>query len=198
MKCSEIILIKQGNPDIYRRLVKEWFPKLSILINSYIFNVEVARDLAQDILISLWENKDKLRDDTTFDKYFYVLAKNKAFNYLKQKRYDIIDIEDYETELIKINLMEQLLEKDSLENIIIKENIQKIQALIQSLPSNSKEIFILSRKYNLKNKDIAIRLGISVKTVEYHITKTLAFFEKTWKYSPVLYSLLYNIHNSIN
>lgn len=127
MKCSEIILIKQGNPDIYRRLVKEWFPKLSILINSYIFNVEVARDLAQDILISLWENKDKLRDDTTFDKYFYVLAKNKAFNYLKQKRYDIIDIEDYETELIKINLMEQLLEKDSLENIIIKENIQKIQ-----------------------------------------------------------------------
>ena len=171
MKCSEIILIKQGNPDIYRRLVKEWFPKLSILINSYIFNVEVARDLAQDILISLWEN-------TTFDKYFYVLAKNKAFNYLKQKRYDIIDIEDYETELIKINLMEQLLEKDSLENIIIKENIQKIQALIQSLPSNSKEIFILSRKYNLKNKDIAIRLGISVKTVEYHITKTLAFFRK--------------------
>lgn len=94
MKCSEIILIKQGNPDIYRRLVKEWFPKLSILINSYIFNVEVARDLAQDILISLWENKDKLRDDTTFDKYFYVLAKNKAFNYLKQKRYDIIDIEE--------------------------------------------------------------------------------------------------------
>ena len=91
---------------------------------------------------------------------------------------DIIDIEDYETELIKINLMEQLLEKDSLENIIIKENIQKIQALIQSLPSNSKEIFILSRKYNLKNKDIAIRLGISVKTVEYHITKTLAFFRK--------------------
>lgn len=178
MKCSEIILIKQGNPAIYRRLVKEWFPKLSILINSYIFNVEVARDLAQDILISLWENKDKLRDDTTFDKYFYVLAKNKAFNYLKQKRYDIIDIEDYETELIKINLMEQLLEKDSLENIIIKENIQKIQALIQSLPSNSKEIFILSRKYNLKNKDIAIRLGISVKTVEYHITKTLAFFRK--------------------
>ena len=178
MKCSEIILIKQGNPDIYRRLVKEWFPKLSILINSYIFNVEVARDLAQGILISLWENKDKLRDDTTFDKYFYVLAKNKAFNYLKQKRYDIIDIEDYETELIKINLMEQLLEKDSLENIIIKENIQKIQALIQSLPSNSKEIFILSRKYNLKNKDIAIRLGISVKTVEYHITKTLAFFRK--------------------
>ena len=164
MKCSEIILIKQGNPDIYRRLVKEWFPKLSILINSYIFNVEVARD--------------QLRDDTTFDKYFYVLAKNKAFNYLKQKRYDIIDIEDYETELIKINLMEQLLEKDSLENIIIKENIQKIQALIQSLPSNSKEIFILSRKYNLKNKDIAIRLGISVKTVEYHITKTLAFFRK--------------------
>lgn len=125
MKCSEIILIKQGNPDIYRRLVKEWFPKLSILINSYIFNVEVARDLAQDILISLWENKDKLRDDTTFDKYFYVLAKNKAFNYLKQKRYDIIDIEDYETELIKINLMEQLLEKDSLEKYYHKRKHTK-------------------------------------------------------------------------
>ncbi|WP_455586031.1 RNA polymerase sigma-70 factor [Bacteroides sp.] len=178
MKRSEIILIKQGDPNIYKRLVKEWFPKLCILINSYIFNIEIARDLAQEILISLWENRNKLKDDTAFDKYFYVLAKNKAFNYLKQKRYDIIDIEDYETELIKINLMEQLLEKDTLESIIMKENIQKFQTLIQSLPSNSKEIFILSRKYNLKNKDIAARLGVSVKTVEYHITKTLAFFRK--------------------
>lgn len=178
MKHSEINLIKQGDPSIYRKIVKEWFPKLCILINSYIFNPEIARDLAQDILISLWENRDKLRDDTAFDKYLYVLAKNKAFNYLKQKRYDLIDIEDYETELIKINLMEQLLEKDTLESIIMKENLQKIQTLIQSLPSNSKEIFILSRKYNLKNKDIAIRLGVSVKTVEYHITKALSFFRK--------------------
>ena len=47
----------------------------------------------------------------------------------------------------------------------------EIQALVQEaiseLPPTSREVFILSRMKNLPNKEIALRLDISVKTVEF-------------------------------
>lgn len=53
----------------------------------------------------------------------------------------------------------------------------EIQALVQEaiseLPPTSREVFILSRMKNLPNKEIALRLDISVKTVEFHITRSL-------------------------
>lgn len=48
-----------------------------------------------------------------------------------------------------------------------------VQEAISELPPTSREVFILSRMKNLPNKEIALRLDISVKTVEFHITRSL-------------------------
>ena len=48
-----------------------------------------------------------------------------------------------------------------------------LQEAISELPPTSREVFILSRMKNLPNKEIALRLDISVKTVEFHITRSL-------------------------
>jgi RNA polymerase sigma-70 factor (ECF subfamily) len=44
---------------------------------------------------------------------------------------------------------------------------------IQQLPEKCKEIFLLSKRENLSNKDIAGQLNISLKTVENQITIAL-------------------------
>ena len=41
------------------------------------------------------------------------------------------------------------------------------------MPEQSRDIFILSRYQNTPNKMIAEKLGISIKSVEFHITKAL-------------------------
>ena len=41
------------------------------------------------------------------------------------------------------------------------------------MPNQSRQIFIFSRYQNTPNKKIAEQLGISVKSVEFHITKAL-------------------------
>jgi RNA polymerase sigma-70 factor (ECF subfamily) len=54
------------------------------------------------------------------------------------------------------------------------EELKKIlEQAIQQLPEKCKEIFLLSKKENLSNKDIAGQLNISVKTVENQITIAL-------------------------
>ncbi|MDO5665064.1 MAG: sigma-70 family RNA polymerase sigma factor, partial [Bacteroidia bacterium] len=54
-----------------------------------------------------------------------------------------------------------------------KEIAKEINICISSLPQRCKEVFLLSRYDNFKNKEIAAHLNISIKTVEKHITKAL-------------------------
>ncbi len=60
------------------------------------------------------------------------------------------------------------------------ENI--LSELIEKLPSDRRRIFLLSRKDNLSNKEIASRLHISEKTVETQIRRSLIFLREKLKY----------------
>lgn len=60
------------------------------------------------------------------------------------------------------------------------ENI--LSELVERLPSERRKIFLLSRKDNLTNKEIASRLQISEKTVETQIRRSLIFLQEKMKY----------------
>ena len=65
---------------------------------------------------------------------------------------------------------------------------------LKDLGSQTRAVFILSRYEGLSNKDIATKLGLSPKTVEYHITKALKFFkEKLKDYLPLLLFFCINL-----
>ncbi|MCD8136373.1 MAG: sigma-70 family RNA polymerase sigma factor [Parabacteroides gordonii] len=50
-----------------------------------------------------------------------------------------------------------------------------IDSLIEQLPSARREIFILSRRKLLTNREIAAKLNLSENTVESQLTKAIAF-----------------------
>ena len=80
------------------------------------------------------------------------------------RRNDIQFIDDYLQSFV-------VYQEDSL---LLKDLDREIKTYVESLPEQCHRIFIMSRSLNLKNKDIALRLGISIKTVEKQITKALS------------------------
>jgi RNA polymerase sigma-70 factor (ECF subfamily) len=48
----------------------------------------------------------------------------------------------------------------------------------RSLPPRDRDVFTLAHAHDLSNREIASRLGISVKTVEAHMTRARAFLRK--------------------
>ena len=58
------------------------------------------------------------------------------------------------------------------------------------MPPQSREILMLSRYSNLPNKRIAEQLNVSLKTVEFHITKALRILRVELKDYPDFYSSL--------
>ena len=62
-----------------------------------------------------------------------------------------------------------------------------VDKALETLPEQTRDIFIRSRYNNQSHKDIAEALGVSTKTVEFHITKALKVLRVALKdYFPLL------------
>ena len=71
-----------------------------------------------------------------------------------------------------------LYAKSPRELAIRKEPEEEIMSYINTFPLNRHKIFMLSRSYGLKNREIAEQLNISIKAVEKQISKALSWVER--------------------
>ncbi|MNL52786.1 RNA polymerase sigma factor [compost metagenome] len=90
---------------------------------------------------------------------------NQLKRQIHQDRYETNEIATSKDYLYN-NSTEQELDVRFLESIL--------QEYILELPEKRRQVFLLSRKYYMTNKQIAEHLGISVNTVESQMTKALA------------------------
>ncbi len=132
----------------------------------YVKDVETAKEIVQNAFISLWEKRDTIDMSRPVKSYLTMVIHNKCTNYLRDNRkFDkyILDIE---------NLLD-VPENDGADSLVEDELKLKIDASIAELPEKCREIFVMNRYENLKYKEIADKLQISVKTVETQISKAL-------------------------
>ena len=151
---------------------------------SYLKNDNDAYDIVQDVFIKVWENRLTLNPDTNFDAYIFTITKNALFS-LFRKRLTEKKYLDYLSELTISNNHDTEKQTDY---IFLQ---QKYEELVEKLPTKRKEIFFRPRKTGLSNKKIALRKGISEKTVEDHLSKSLAFLKKQFSNHGILMVLFY-------
>ena len=165
--------LKDGNEKVFEQIVKSYWPRLYAFANIYVINKEAAKEIVQDTFLVLWSQRKYLEDNTCLITYLMVVGRNKCLNYLKSLQLHTIPIDDLNEYTVYQRSNVYVLEDDSLEILITKELAQAITTSLEKLPTQTKEIFMLSLYNGLKNKEIADQLGISTKSVEYHITNTL-------------------------
>ena len=165
--------LKDGNEKIFKQIVKSYWPRLYAFANIYVINKEAAKEIVQDTFLVLWSQRKYLEDNTCLITYLMVVGRNKCLNYLKSLQLHTIPIDDLNEYTVYQRSNVYVLEDDSLEILITKELAQAIATSLEKLPAQTKEIFMLSRYNGLKNKEIADQLGLSTKSVEYHIKNAL-------------------------
>ena len=165
--------LKDGNEKVFEQIVKSYWPRLYALANIYVINKEAAKEIVQDTFLVLWSQRKYLEDNTCLITYLMVVGRNKCLNYLKSLQLHTIPIDDLNEYTVYQRSNVYVLEDDSLEILITKELAQAIATSLEKLPAQTKEIFMLSLYNGLKNKEIADQLGISTKSVEYHIKNAL-------------------------
>lgn len=163
--------LKQGSPDAFYKIYECYNHLIYNLAIQYLQNSEDARDIVQETFIKLWESRKKLDDHKSLINYIYTIAKNQCINIL-QKRKNSFKYRDILKQKEISFKYKAIYNTDP--SILFKDEIQKIvkQVLDESSPE-ARKIFSRSRHSGETNKEIAKDLNISIKTVEYHISKVL-------------------------
>ena len=152
------------NESTFKDAYNEYFEIICRFLNYYTRDYQVIEEVVQDVFVNLWEDYEG-KDVQYIKTFLYNSARNRMLNYLR-------DEENHNVLLEKWARIE--LEKNESIDCVDRELFyQLLQAAVESLPEKCREIFSLSRKEGLSYRQIAERLGISVKTVETQISIAL-------------------------
>ncbi|QES88575.1 sigma-70 family RNA polymerase sigma factor [Rhizosphaericola mali] len=144
----------------------------------------LSEEIVQDAFLSFYNNKIKITKTPLL--YLNSILKNKIVDHYRKKVQPIIygEIKDIKNEF----------SKDSIsENFNFQHLSSRLNKALDTLPTQTKNVFILSREEQLSHKEISDKLGISLKTVEYHITKAMKILKKGIDYNLLLF--IYFINN---
>jgi len=174
--------IRQGDKDAYHQMFVHYYSPLCEYASQIVSDAD-AEELVQDMMLFIWENRQYLVVEKSLKSYLFVSVKNRCFNAIRDRR---------SKERIHHFLYEKL--KDQMEDTdyyMLNELAINIEKAIGELPDGYRETFRMSRFGEMSNEAIAKQLGISVKTVEYRITRSLKILRVKLKdYLPLLAFLL--------
>ena len=132
---------------------------------------EVAKELTQEIFKSLWERRNKIEASGSLRYYLIKAAKYQLSNHYRNQKIE-------KKYLDEIFYMKSSAKNVTEETIYCEELEEHLKSSIYQLPKSAKKVFLLSFYKNLSHKEIAGKLNISVKTVEYHLAKARSLLQE--------------------
>lgn len=168
-----------SDESMFNEIYREYKARFIYFARNYVRDEFIAEDLVIESFMYYWENRQALSNQSNIPAYILTVIKNKCLNYLqREKTREEVERHLQNRDAWELQLRIATLEACNPEALFSKELHQLINTTLSSLTSQSKEIFIRSRYKNQTNKEIAAALGLSIKSVEYHIAKTLKIFRK--------------------
>lgn len=135
---------------------------------------EQVKDIIQDVFTSLYLRREEIAADVNINGYLNNAVKYKVSNLLRNKLLK----ENHHQVLIRQAWQQEVVQPVQLEQHELKNQIARS---INALPLKCREVFMLSYYGNMGYKAIAQEMGISVKTVEKHMSKALQVLRRELK-----------------
>ncbi|MCU0338535.1 MAG: RNA polymerase sigma-70 factor [Spirosomaceae bacterium] len=153
----------------FEKLFKQYYKPVCAYAYKILNEVEVAEEVASDVFLKLWRQRDRLEIQTSFDSYLFRAVRNLCLDYRKANKntnqwVEMTEINQYDAEPSDPS-PEQELQYWELH--------ERVEAVIEQLPPQCKLIFRMSRDEGMKYREIAETLNISVKTVETQMGRAL-------------------------
>lgn len=151
------------------RVFHDLYEKYKLTLSNFLYykfgDQEQARDCAQESFVRLWNNCAKV----PFEKaksYLFTVA-NRLF----------LDHAGHQKVVLKFHYRQSENEaryESNPEHVYRESELKvRLETAISDLPEKQRTVFLLSRIDQLKNKEIAESLDISIKTVEKHLAHAL-------------------------
>ena len=133
---------------------------------------EIAEELVSEVFFKIWNNRKAIVITSSPKSYLYAAVHNISLDHLrKDKRYVFTNIENAAAIPSTFLDPQKGCEYDELQS--------KIEGAVAKLPRQCKHIFQLSREQGLRYNEIALKLQLSVKTIETQMGRALKSLRKS-------------------
>ena len=140
-----------------------YYPRLYEFSRSFLKLEEGIDDILQEVFIRIWQHRKKIKDTASFNAFIFTITRNLLLNELRSR----LNQENLKGEIRRLSIAR---EYDGMDQAEFRELKSRVDTIVGDLPERQKEIFTMSRTEGLSHKEIASRLEITTKTVEYHIS----------------------------
>jgi RNA polymerase sigma-70 factor, ECF subfamily len=186
-----ISLLESRDEAAFERVFKTHFKGLHGYACSILKDEIVAEEIVQNVFFKIWERSDNLSINGSLTAYLYRAVNNESLNYLKHQKVKVAH------GLFVAQRNEGSVESAS-GKLQLKELETRLQSALRDLPEQCRIIFQLSRFEELRYREIADQLGLSIKTVENQMGKALKILrEKLSDLLPTAIPILLHILKNI-
>jgi RNA polymerase sigma-70 factor (ECF subfamily) len=174
----------------FETLFKAHFKELHAYAFSFLKDWDKAEEVVQGLFLKLWEKRELPEMHTSVRSYLYKAAYHDCLNLIRREKIHL----QYQT-WSAFALKDEF---DNAANTLYLHDVQvKLSAALNKLPEKCRTVFHLSRFEELKYRQIAEQLGISIKTVETQMVKALKILRSEMKeFLPLIAVLLLKIFKS--
>lgn len=173
------------NRFVFEKLFKELYTTLCHFAYVFTNDYDSAQEIAQDVFINLWQKRETIDPKRSIKSYLFTSAKNRSLNYIR-------DNKKFRSQYLDVDLELEIPVEDK-DIFSEKEKKDRIDRALDKLPQKCREVFELSRFEEMKYKDIAEKLNISIKTVEVHMSKALKILREELRDLMILLLVMLNL-----
>jgi len=156
--------IQRGDVTAFEKVFNDHYDALCFYAVKIISDHDEAEEVVQNTFVNVWNKKEQLEVKGSLKSYLFQSVHNACLNILKHKKVE----REYES--YQLQVAENIDHSDDLVSAELKEEIERA---LQTLPGKRRKIFLMNRMEGFRYKEIAEKMGLSIKTVENQIGRAL-------------------------
>lgn len=169
---SEIIgRIRQGDKQEFEKLFRSSYVSLVRYAKTLVRDHDTAEEIVQDLFFRLWQNRDKMKIESSLKGYLFRSVHNRALHRIEHQKV----VDRHAGEMVAAA---SLSSEPVTETIYYNELQARVAGVLERLPERCRLIFRMSRFEGMKYNEIADKLAVSLKTVEADMGRALKEFRK--------------------
>lgn len=165
-----ILALKEGNLQAFNELFDRYGKRLYYFSIGYLKSADIAEEIVQEVFLKIWDNRIELSALKSLEAYLFTIARNGILNTIRKSK-----SEQAYLNYVKINPGKNVLLDEELDFNELEKAYHKA---IEQLSPRRKDIYLLSKERSFSNAEIAMKMNISVKTVENQMTSALSEIRK--------------------
>lgn len=156
---------------LFDKIYIRFYASLCLFANGLVHDKDAAEDIVQDVMFKFWDRQSNFDNPESIKSFLYTSVKNSCLNILakekvKAKHEDFLQNSDFTDD------------ENALYHLVKAETIRQIGEVLEALPSQCKKVMKMTFQEELKPKDIAHELGISISSVNNHKMRGLALLKE--------------------